>query len=145
MPSTTPYSLNDIGMAWSFVLDCEDEEPRSFGVDLFPALPERRHGVYALRAPAEEYAWLAARADVEDAMIASLDEDDDDDDFEPEVAAAPALFDEDDVEPMPSFEEETVVPDQPVDRLPLVIGHRRDAVGRSSRIAAALRDAALAY
>lgn len=148
MPSTTPYSFNDIGMAWAFVLDCEDEDPRSFGVDLLPAYPSRRYGVHTLRHPVEDFAWLEARADVEDAMIAALDEDDDDDTFDDVEGERPAAVcdddDDDDDAPVPS-REEPVVLDGAVDRLPTVIGHRRGRGVRRLDVTAALRDAALAY
>ncbi len=69
------FEHNDIGIAWSFVLECEDESPRSFGVDLLPAFPTRRDGIFRQRSHADATVpWFdeSARA-YEDDLIARLD------------------------------------------------------------------------
>lgn len=108
--STISLGFNDIGIAWRFVEECADEDPRTYGVDAVTtrAVPGR-DGVYRTRPAVVDLASLAAREawddacdacdvcrdddeDVEDALIARLDgERDDDIDVTPWIAdEAPA-------------------------------------------------------
>lgn len=70
--------FDDIGVAWSFVDECEDDEPRAWGHELAldRATPEN-DGVYRMHAvsPGVDYSSLTARRvlKVEDALIARID------------------------------------------------------------------------
>jgi len=67
--------FQNIGTAWRFVLDCEDNEPRGYGVDHLPAYPTRRDGVFRQRSHADACEpWFDERARAfEDALIERLD------------------------------------------------------------------------
>jgi hypothetical protein len=54
MPSFTVLGLNDIAIAYSFIADCADEDPREFGVDFLPAYSSRHHGVFEASLDTEE-------------------------------------------------------------------------------------------
>jgi hypothetical protein len=67
---------NDIGTAWGFVEDCEDESPRAYGLKLALGRVIRdRDGVHRLRASSVAFSALSSRkvTDVEDALIARID------------------------------------------------------------------------
>ncbi len=122
------FDHDRIGPAWSFVIECEDEEPRGFGVDLLPAYPTRRFGVFRQRSHADATipSYDEEARQTEDKLIARLDgeltdpdelealddelramTDAPDDDDEPEPAAALALESEesaDPIETLPMFE-----------------------------------------
>jgi len=66
----------DIGIAWGFVDDCEDEAPKAWGIELALGRVLRdRDGVHRLRASTADFTSLASRrvTDVEDALIARID------------------------------------------------------------------------
>ena len=92
------FEHDDIGIAWGFVLECEDDDPRCFGVDLLPAFPTRRYGVFRQRSHADATVpWFDETARVyEDELVARLDGEigDDEDDEEPEAPPATDLEDE---------------------------------------------------
>lgn len=69
------FDLDRIGPAWSFVLECEDEEPRGFGVDQLPAFPTRRFGVFRQRSHADATipSYDEEARMTEDTLIARLD------------------------------------------------------------------------
>lgn len=102
--STTARALDfqNIGTAWRFVLDCEDENPRAYGVDSLPLLPMRRDGVHRQRVCGEAAQDWPDVWGYEDALIARLEggaaEEDDEDDEDPAddgcVVAAGAVDDE---------------------------------------------------
>lgn len=102
--STTARALDfqNIGTAWRFVLDCEDENPRAYGVDSLPLLPMRRDGVHRQRVCGEAAQGWSDVWDYEAALIARLegepDADDDDDEIldDGESVEAAGAVDEDD-------------------------------------------------
>jgi hypothetical protein len=100
--------FQNIGTAWRFVLDCEDDEPRGYGVDHLPAYPTRRDGVFRQRSHADaSEPWFDERArSFEDALVARLDGEHgelelDDEELDEEAAALAvvddvAVWDDDD-------------------------------------------------
>jgi hypothetical protein len=132
--STTARVLDfqHIGTAWRFVLDCEDDEPRGYGVDQLPAYPTRRDGVFRQRSHADATeTWLDERArGFEDALIARLDGEAGEDEEEVEAeAVAWAEVEEDDTaedEASPLLEAESTEGDDPTDVLAKCegLGHR---------------------
>ncbi len=67
---------NDIGTAWGFVDECEDETPRAWGLELALGTVIRdRDGVHRLRSASADFSSLTSRrvTDVEDALIARID------------------------------------------------------------------------
>lgn len=81
MKTLSLLTPNTVALAYLFVEGCEDESPKQYGVDLSPAFPVRREGVYRLRSPVEPVSpWHGEN--VEDWLIAQLEaqaSDDDDD------------------------------------------------------------------
>lgn len=91
--------FQNIGTAWRFVLDCEDDEPRGYGVDHLPPYPTRRDGIFRQRSHADACEpWFDERARAfEDALVARLDgegEGDDDDDLDAEAVALAVVEDD---------------------------------------------------
>lgn len=71
-----PLGENDIGTAWAFVDDCEDESPRAYGLELALGRVLRdRDGVHRQRASVAPFSSLSSRrvTDVEDELIARID------------------------------------------------------------------------
>ncbi len=126
------FDHDRIGPAWSFVIECEDEEPRAFGVDQLPAYPTRRFGVFRQRSHADATvpSYDEEARQTEDTLIARLDgELIDPDEIEPddEPLSARAALDEDD-EPEPAVTTlDDLTPADPAETLPLFEGLGRRA------------------
>ncbi len=92
--------FQNIGTAWRFVLDCEDDDPRGYGVDHLPAYPTRREGVFRQRSHADACEpWFDERARAfEDALVARLDgeggEEELDEDLDEEAVALAVMEDD---------------------------------------------------
>ena len=99
--STTARALDfqHIGTAWRFVLDCEDEDPRAYGVDSLPLRPMRRDGVHRQRACGEVTEERVDPWGYEDALIARLEggaaEEDDEDPADDGCVVAAGAVDDD--------------------------------------------------
>ncbi len=113
--SSTHVTLgfDDIGIAWRFVDECADEDPRTWGPDAVSSQATRgRDGVFRTRPAAVDFTSFASRHhaevelepcdegyDPEDDLVAQLDaarvsDDDDEPDQSPWIDAAPPSPDE---------------------------------------------------
>jgi hypothetical protein len=128
------FDFDQIGLAWNFVVECEDDEPRAFGYDRLVPFATRRHGVFQRCAPLMASSDDDA-VDLEDALIAHLDgevfddEADDDCDWGAWYALGSAL--DDAREPIDVAPEALdTAPADPCDTLPSFEG-----CGRRARVA----------
>lgn len=69
MQTLKPLDFDTLAMAYHFITDCEDESPKQYGVDLFPAFPVRRDGVFRMREPQDAALSPWHATDVEDWLI----------------------------------------------------------------------------
>lgn len=73
MGTLSTLGVDDIGIAWRFVEECEDEDPRTWGPDAVTAQAVRqRDGIFRSRPPAVDFASVAGRSvlDPEDLVLA---------------------------------------------------------------------------
>lgn len=131
------FDFDQIGLAWSFVIECEDDEPRVFGYDRLVPFATRRDGVFQRRAPLETFTASPddEALDLEDALIARLDgassDDEPDDDFDLGAWYALGQALDDAREPIDVAPEPVeTAPDDPCDTLPSFEG-----CGRRARVA----------
>lgn len=120
----SPLTCDHVATAWRFLDECEDDDPRSYGVDLFPAYATRRYGVFRQRQPQPPFDWVDRRGEsLEDAIIARLDDLEDPE----EPADPPRPFDDQDEcdEDAVWSAPEPVDDDDPSEALPTQLGTGR--------------------